>query len=359
MPQHRKRVTLRDVAEAAGVSLKTASNVVNGNGRMTDATRDKVQHVIAELGYRVNVSARNLNRGITGSIILAVPMLSAPYLANLASAVIEAARSREYSVFVTTYAEGSATGARALLRSFNSTVSDGVILSMSEMERLEPDDLRVDFPLVTVGSRTAWDLVDRVTTDEIGDAARAAGYLIDRGSARLAVIGAHRPYDHDALADAADGNAELRLRGIIEECERRGLLLDPRLVGVTGHDWTIGNGQATMQRLIDTGIAFDGVVCLNDQLAIGALTALHLAGRDVPGDVQVIGFDNNEESRYLLPPLTTVDSSLDWIASTAVDRMLARIAANTRGNTRGNGGEAIPPETLRTQSRIIERATTR
>ena len=91
----KKRVTLRDVAEEAGVSLKTASNVINHSGRMTDSTREKVQEVIDRLGYRVNVSARNLNRGKTGFITLAVPTLTAPYLSELANRVIDAARGAE------------------------------------------------------------------------------------------------------------------------------------------------------------------------------------------------------------------------------------------------------------------------
>lgn len=78
----RRRVTLRDVATAAGVSLKTASNVINGTGRMTDATRAKVEAVIEQTGYRVNVAARNLNRDRTGFITLAVPTLTAPYLSS-------------------------------------------------------------------------------------------------------------------------------------------------------------------------------------------------------------------------------------------------------------------------------------
>ena len=91
--QGKKRATLREVAEEAGVSLKTASNVINHSGRMSDATREKVQNVIDKLGYRVNVAARNLNRGRTGVITLAVPSLTAPYLAQLANKVIDAARA--------------------------------------------------------------------------------------------------------------------------------------------------------------------------------------------------------------------------------------------------------------------------
>ena len=150
----KKRVTLRDVAEEAGVSLKTASNVINHSGRMTDSTREKVQEVIDRLGYRVNVSARNLNRGKTGFITLAVPTLTAPYLSELANRVIDAARGYGYSVYVTTYAEGSAQGAQSLLRNFNTTVSDGMILSISEVENLEAADLDVDYPLVCVGARS-------------------------------------------------------------------------------------------------------------------------------------------------------------------------------------------------------------
>jgi LacI family repressor for deo operon, udp, cdd, tsx, nupC, and nupG len=93
----KKRVTLRDVAEEAGVSLKTASNVINHSGRMTDSTREKVQEVIDRLGYRVNVSARNLNRGKTGFITLAVPTLTAPYLSELANRVIDAATATPYT----------------------------------------------------------------------------------------------------------------------------------------------------------------------------------------------------------------------------------------------------------------------
>ena len=156
----KRRVTLRDVAQAAGVSLKTASNVINGSGRMTDETRTKVETVIKDLGNRVNVAARNLNRDHTGFITLAVPSLIPPYLAELANRTIEAARQRDYSVYVTTYAEGSAKGARDLLKNFNSTVSDGMILSMSEVEDISPEDLKVDFPLVIVGARTTWGVAD-------------------------------------------------------------------------------------------------------------------------------------------------------------------------------------------------------
>ncbi|PWG66602.1 LacI family transcriptional regulator [Bifidobacterium callitrichidarum] len=344
----KKRVTLRDVAQAAGVSLKTASNVINDSGRMSEETRAKVEQVIRELGYQVNVAARNLNRNHTGFITLAVPSLTPPYLADLANRIIDAARRHDYSVYVTTYAEGSAKGARDLLRKFNSTVSDGMILSMSEVENITREDLDVDFPLVVVGARTTWGVADHVTPDDVAAAATAAGYLYDHGSSRLAVVGARGAYDEAALLQAVEGNAQLRLRGVIEETHRRGLALDPRLIGATDQDWTIGAGARVTQQLIDSGVPFDGVVALNDQLAIGTLTALRISGYDVPAQVQVIGFDNIEEAPYLQIPLTTMDSRLDWTAPTAVERILGRIR-----------GDITSPELLTTQSQVIARASTR
>ena len=219
----RKRVTLREVAQEAGVSLKTASNVINHSGRMADATREKVQDVIDRLGYRVNVSARNLNRGKTGFITLAVPSLTAPYLAELANRVIDAARIYGYSVYVTTYAEGSAQGAHTLLRNFNTTVSDGMILSISEVEKLDPKDLDVDYPLVCVGARSTHGKADHVTPDDVQEARLAAQYLFDHGATNLAVIGSRTDPEHILeLCDAMEGNAQLRMRGVFEACANQG-----------------------------------------------------------------------------------------------------------------------------------------
>ena len=92
--------TLRDVAELAGVSPRTVSNVVNGYARVTEATRAKVERAIAELGYRPNVLARNLATGRSGQIVVVVPYLDTPYFAELLQAIIPAARKLGYNVLI-------------------------------------------------------------------------------------------------------------------------------------------------------------------------------------------------------------------------------------------------------------------
>lgn len=343
-----KRVTLREVASRAGVSLKTASNVINGNGRMSQETRNRVQGIIDESGYQINAAARNLHRNKTGIITLAVPSLTPPYLAELANRVIDSARLEDYAVYVSTYAEGSAKGAKDILRSFNSTVSDGIILSMSELEQFELEDLDVDYPLVCVGARTTYGVADHVMVDDAASGELAADYLFDRGVRSLAVIGLHKAQDRVELARAEEGNAELRMRGILRALDRRSMVLDPHLLGVTGYGWSLGSGYLAMQDIIDSAVPFDGVIALNDQLAIGALSALTANGVAVPDQVQVIGFDNNEESAYLQTPLTTMDSCLGWISRTCVDRVLGRI-----------GGGFDEPQSLLVSSDVIARKTTR
>ncbi len=347
--QDKKRITLRDVAEEAGVSLKTASNVINNSGRMSESTREKVREVIDRLGYRVNVAARNLNRGHTGFITLAVPTLTAPYLAELANRVIDTARLHDYSVYVTTYAEGSAGGARTLLEGFNTTVSDGMILSVSEAEDLSPEDFDVDYPLVCVGARGTYGRADHVTPDDVLAAKQATEHLFDCGATRIAVVGARTaPEDLAVLLDSTEGNAQLRMRGVLEACEARGVAFDSRLLGNTGYDWTIGSGARVTQWLVDSGVPFDGIVAFNDQLALGALFTLAANNIDVPSQVQVIGFDNIEEAAYFQPPLTTMDSCLDWTAPTAFGRIVDRI-----------DGRHLEPELITTRSHVIARATTR
>lgn len=128
----------------------------------------------------------------------------------------------------------------------------------------------------------------------------------------------------------------------------RGFDMDERLLGYTGQDWTIGSGYRVTERLLESKVPFDGIVALNDQLAIGAMSALRSHGVEIPGEVQVIGFDNIEESAYLQTPLTTMDSRLEWIAPTAVDRILGRI----------DGSINAPQDIIETAD-VIVRETTR
>ena len=183
-------VTMREVAKAAGVSIKTVSNVVNDYEFVSQATRDKVNKAIDELGYTLNVSARNLRRGRTGIIGLAVPDLQMPYFAQLSSLVIEEAKKLGLRVIVepTQY---SREGEIEALHGSQQTMIDGLIYSPLELDQDDVDQLDVDYPLVLVGERIFTDKVDHIATENVEGAKRATSYLLQTGCKRVAVVGVH------------------------------------------------------------------------------------------------------------------------------------------------------------------------
>jgi len=165
-------VTMREVAKAAGVSIKTVSNVVNDYEFVSQATRDKVNKAIDELGYTLNMSARNLRRGQTGIIGLAIPDLQMPYFAQLSSLVIEEAKKLGLRVIVepTQY---SREGEIEALHGSQQTMIDGLIYSPLELDQDDVDQLDVDYPLVLVGERIFTDKVDHIATENVEGAKRA------------------------------------------------------------------------------------------------------------------------------------------------------------------------------------------
>ncbi|QCB92823.1 LacI family transcriptional regulator [Cellulomonas shaoxiangyii] len=309
-------VTMHDVAARAGVSIKTVSNVVNGYPYIRATTREKVESAIAELGYHVNVSARNLRRGRTGLIGLAVPELSLPYFAELADSVIRAAEARGVTVLIE---QTGSVRERELevLAGQRRMFTDGLIYSPLA---LGPDDVdrlaAVDYPMVLLGERIFGGPADHVTMSNVEAARAATQHLLDLGRRRIAVIGAH--------AGETVGSAALRLQGYREALEANGVPFDPALVGEAGL-WHRATGAETMARLLDADLGIDAVFGLNDALALGALHVLHARRVDVPGQIAVMGFDDIDETAYSSPTLSTVHPGREQIARTAVDLLLARI----------------------------------
>ncbi|MBZ4488233.1 LacI family transcriptional regulator [Microbacterium sp. cx-55] len=317
--------TLHDVARLAGVSIKTVSNVINDYPHIRPATREKVQLAIAELGYTPNLTARNLRSGRTGAIALAVPDLGLSYFAELAATVI--AEAERLGVVVLVEQTGGDRGRELdLLRSPRLKLTDGLIFSPLGMGQDDAERLSVPYPMVLLGERIFDGPVDHVTMRNV-DAARAATeYLIAAGRRRIAVVGAH---DGEVI-----GSAGLRLRGYREALAVAGIAYDDALIGYTTM-WHRSNGARTMRDLLARGAEFDAVFGLNDTLALGAMRALQESGRRVPDDVAVMGFDDLDEAQYSIPSLTTVDPGQAWIAQTAVQTLLARIAGPTTDSAPG------------------------
>ncbi|MCP2369562.1 DNA-binding LacI/PurR family transcriptional regulator [Agromyces terreus] len=329
-------MTLHDVARVAGVSIKTVSNVINAYPHIRPATRQRVEAAIAELGYVPNLTARSLKSGRTGAIALAVPELGLSYFAELAASVIEAAEAAGLVVLVE-QTGGDREREIDLLRSPRLKMTDGLIFSALGMSEADVASLSVDYPLVLLGERIFGGPTDHVTMRNVEAARAATEYLIASGRRRIAVVGAHE--------GEVVGSAALRMQGHLEALEAHGIPYDESLIGYTTL-WHRSNGARSMTELLERGVEFDAVFGLNDTLALGAMRVLQVSGRRVPEDVAVMGFDDLDEAGYSIPSLTTVDPGRAWIARTAVETLVERIA---------KGGDVGPARLQLADFRIVER----
>ena len=306
---------LRDVAELAGVSVKTASNVINHYPHVKPSTRERVEAAVKQLRYRPNESARQLKYGRSGFLAVAVPQLDAPYFAELATRLSAEAGRRGYIMLLDiTGADPDAE--RVVLDGVRSHVIDGIIFSPLTVSAEEVAARSEDQPMVLLGERVISPTCDHVAVDSIAAAHAMTSHLIATGRRRVAAIG------RESLA----GTASVRLEGYRQALADAGLPYDPELViGVT--EYSRPAGRAAMRALLRLDERPDAVFCFNDLMAVGALTACADAGVDVPADIAVGGFDDIPECEYVTPTLTTVSADLDVLATRALDLLLARVGA--------------------------------
>lgn len=339
--------TIRDVAQLAGVSIKTVSNILNGYRYIRPETRERVMSAIRELGYHPNVSARNLGRGRTGAIALVLPALRGVYFAELADAVVREAVRRDLTVFIEQTNDDRDRELRVLDGSYRSRF-DGVLYSPLALGQSDVSLFSVDFPLVLLGERVFGAGVDHVTMSNVAGARAATEHVLDLGARTVVPLG--------VKDDSSLSSGTLRFQGFREALDARGLEVDPRsLIGVP--DYFHGSGATTMARILESGVRPDAVVAFTDTLALGALAALHDHGLRVPEDVLLVGFDNIEESSYSGPPLTTIDPGRDEIVQRAMELLDERMTLHLEGVPLEE--QPAPREVVVDFSLVRRRSTTR
>jgi DNA-binding LacI/PurR family transcriptional regulator len=312
----RDRPTLESVASRAGVSRATASRVVNGSTTVAPHIREAVQRAIADLGYVPNQAARSLVTQRTNSVAL----------------VLTESAGRVFSddPFFPTIVQGASqvlddAGMQLVLMMVNSGPShdrveqyavgghvDGVMVaSMHGADPLPSTLARLGVPVVVNGRPMGRTPVPYVDVENEGGAKLAVQHLLESGRRRIATIAG--PQDMVGGIDRLNG-----YRAALRDSDRRSIVA----VG----DFTRGSGTVAMRQLLDDDPTLDAVFVASDLMADGALRALRQAGRRVPDDVAVIGFDDNEIARYTEPPLTTVRQPVVDIGRTMA-RQLLRLAA--------------------------------
>lgn len=315
----RKAASIRDVAEAADVSYQTVSRVINGRPNVREETRHRVQEAIAALGFRRNATAFALASGVTKAVtVLTSNTVLHGYAATL-QGLEEAARAACYSV-----------GVRVL------TPED-------DLDRTVATATAAGGGMIVIGfDRLGAAALDRVPSDVPCAAAveapppgrtpaRAAVWADDREAARAAtrhLLDLGHPTVHYVAIPTSTGSRTSmspRAEGWRQALEAAGVTPPPPL----GEGWDAQAGYAAGGRLaLDPDVT--AILCGNDDLALGVLRALHDAGRRVPADVSVIGFDDAPHSPFLIPALTTVRMDFQGLGRTAFELLRTQLESDHR-----------------------------
>src|SRR5699024_3376699 len=323
-PRRRRPPGLRDVAELAGASMKTASNVVHGYARVRPETRERVQAAIDRTGYRPQLAAQQLRAGTRGIVPLPGPSLTFSYFSDIAQHFIDQAQERGRTVVLHSTSAGREQEVE-VLEGFKRRLGDGVIfnpLLLEEQYFSTKEELPQ--PTVLIGEHVPdRDLPagsDYVRIDNTRATADATDHLLATGRRAFAFIGA-LPTDPTVHPH---GSAPLRIDGFRQSLTRHGMNPD-RAPLQQVDNWHRHDGRSAAHVLLDEHPDVDAIVCANDELALGVLAGLRERGRRVPQDVGVVGYDDSPEAPYSFPPLTTISPDKTFLARIALDMLIERI----------------------------------
>jgi LacI family transcriptional regulator len=312
-------VTMQHVAALAGVSPKTVSRVVNNQGEIKEATRQRIRAAIDELGYRPNIVARSLTNQRTNS--MAVVAWGIDYFgpSRTIIGIEQQAESLGYSLFLNLVSEPEGHDPHRLLSALLARRVDGIIWAVPEVgnnRRWFEGIASGDLPPIVFLSSAAHPGMTVVAADNQTGALDAARHLVAQGTRRIGLI----------TGPTACWEARERHVGWQNALQQAGF--EPLSDFVVESPWSAAGGAAAMRQLLAQAPSIDAVCAGSDQIALGALVALGQSGRSVPQDVAIVGFDNMPESEFFLPPLTTVYQKLIEVGRISVQLLHHMIEAS-------------------------------
>lgn len=321
--------TIRDVAEAAGVSIATVSRVINKTANVKPETRSRVMKAAKKLHFYPDQGARSMVSRKTKSVGLLVPTLLNEYWASFCESTQRALMKEGYSIFLGTLDGGAEGYLETLLRSVIERKMDGLIFGAQKpnrpgvkagdgdfpaqddylLRRISTTLRHVHLPVISFGQPLSG--FSSVWGDHYQGGALVAAHLVSLGHKDIAYIGGDpcNREDHDP-----------REKGFREALTKAGIAISGKLVEYV--PFSIENGGIAVRKILDRGARFTALFCWNDLLAAGALGQLLDRGVRVPEDVSVVGFDDISIARALRPALTTVHQPIAAMGQSAADLLL-------------------------------------
>jgi LacI family transcriptional regulator len=321
-------MTIKEVAEAAGVSTQTVSRVINNRPDVAPETFDRIQRIIAATGYAPNMHARSLTQG--RSHILGVVAYGLEYFgpSRILTGIEQQAAAMGYSISLNLIHEPETHDVDKLLNSLFSRQVDGIIWAVPEVgdnrawSTAVEGDLPV--PVLLVGGMGDHSVLGSIGIDNLAIGRAATAHLLAGGARHVGIITGPLNW----------WESRQRQLGWRETLQAAGLPATDRHVALG--DWGATSGEAGLYQLLEQQPELDAVFASNDQMALGVLHAAHRLGRRVPEDLSVAGVDNIAEASHFWPSLTTVDQPLRDAGAMAVREIDASI-----GRTRQRRGQEI------------------
>ncbi len=305
-----KRVSIKDIAAAAGVSHSTVSRALHNRGRMSDETRARIVQLAAEMGYTPDARAQSLVSGKTYTIGVVVTTIADPFVSEVVNGIEQAALDAGYSVFLSS-SHGDSEREIKVVKTFRQRRVDAIIVTASRVgERYASLLAEFQVPVVLINNQGEGKYLYSVAVDEIGGARLAAEHLLQLGHRRIGFIGSHRrPY-----------STQRRYMGYRQALQAAGVAPDATLfVSPAAGDDVIA-GQKGFASLL--GRNPTAIMTYNDMTAIGVLLAARQAHVQIPAQLSVIGFDDVNLTEYVTPPLSTIRQPRQALGMAAMEMIL-------------------------------------
>jgi LacI family transcriptional regulator len=330
-------VTISDIAKHVNVSKATVSRVLNGKPDVDPDTADRIRQAIERLGYVRSTRAIALARGQSYCIGMLVPTLIWPMMMDVLRGVTEVVETSDYGLMLYSMTRGEESIHNFTKQVVASRQIDGLVVviptgMLDYLSQLYEDG----FPMILVDDRGLRPSFPSVATTNHEGGYLATRHLLDAGRRRIAMINGQVEF----------GCNRERQSGYEQALRDAGIAPDARLI--RNSDFTENGGALQAQSLLSTAEEFDGLFAANDLMAFGAMNALKAAGRRIPADVAVVGFDDIPAAAQITPSLTTIRQPFYEMGRTAAALLLDNLA-----------GQPLPPAPVLMPTELVVRDSTR
>lgn len=302
--------TIKDIAQAAGVSLATVSRVINDGPKVGMKTRERVKKIMKEMGYRPNANARALVTQRSASLGVVIAELHDPFFATLAHGVETVTRKNNVQILLSAGSIARETELKAIetlmehrveaMVVHSKALDDETLIAFAEQI---PGFVLINRYIPAIANRCVW--LDNVTGGRL-----MAEYVIRQGHKNLAVISSQYQIDDPSQ----------RLEGIRLAAGNAGLTLPDSMIEYATPDQE--GGEMAMQNLLATGTNFTALLAYNDAMAAGAMAIMQDHGIDIPEQVSIVGYDDVLLAKYCRPKLTTLRYPIEMMAVKAAELAL-------------------------------------